>query len=105
MAKPSSIIGASVGRVEGAEKVSGRRFTAPTFISPIPCGERFFAVRIRMRASRASTLSKRESPRRKSDRHRQRRAGSLSGEEHSRYSGFLLGQGAFHRRSSCRCGG
>ena len=39
MTKPQSIIGAGVGRVEGAEKLAAKPSTLPTFLSGCPMGK------------------------------------------------------------------
>ena len=59
MAKPASIIGAAVGRVEGADKVSGQATYGADVHFPDTLWGKILEVRIRMRASSGSTRPKR----------------------------------------------
>jgi hypothetical protein len=92
MAKTASIIGAAVGRVEGADKVSGQATYGADVHFPRRAVGQDFAQSVSPCAdSKVSILPKRGKLRRESDRHRQRRTRALSGQKHSRYSGALLG--------------
>jgi hypothetical protein len=46
MPKEPSVIGRSVARVEGAEKVSGHALYGATFCFHTPCGGKTFGARI-----------------------------------------------------------
>ena len=90
--KTSSIIGAAVGRVEGADKVSGQAiYGADVHFADTLWGKILRSPYPHARIIRHRYVQSVASAGRESDRHRQRRAGALSGQKHSRHSGSCAG--------------
>ena len=98
MAKPQSIIGSGVGRVEGAEKVSGQAvYAADVHFPDALWGKILRSPYPHARIVSIDTSKAWKVEGVKADRHRQGRAQPLPGEKHPRHSMFVLGQGPLYR--------